>query len=256
MLIRSTLITTLYRKGLRLSSSTRQAHGVGQIVNYMVVDAQQLSDVMLQLHYIWMMPLQVGAALSILFEVLGISMLSGFVYMALIMGIVAWGSKRNRRYEFQLVKMCDLHTTNEFLNYMRVIKLQAWEDHFQTRVESFRNSKYEWLCKTMYSISVNIITLWSMPSLVSVVTFTTWSMPSLVSVVTFTTYMPSLVSVVTFTTCIFVGEKLIAGKVFTAKSIFKILQEPIRNFPQALISISQAMVSLDRLDRYMTKQGS
>lgn len=107
----------------------------------------------------------------------------------------------------------------------------------------------------MYSISVNIITLWIMPSLVSIVTFTTWSMPSPISVVKFTTWStPSLVSVVTFTTCIFVGEKLIVGMVFPTKSIFKILQEPIRNFPQALISITQAMVSLDRLNRYMTNK--
>lgn len=130
MLIKSTLITTLYRKGLRFSSSNRQSHGVGHIVNYTVVDDQQLSDAMLELYYILMMPLHVGAALSMLFEFLGISMLSGFVYMLLIMGIVAWGSKRNRRYEFQLVKMYDLNTTNESLNYMRVIKIHAWEDHF------------------------------------------------------------------------------------------------------------------------------
>ncbi|CDP21981.1 unnamed protein product, partial [Coffea canephora] len=165
----------------------------------MAVDAQQLSDMMLQLHALWLMPLQVTVALSILYTYLGISTIVALLGLVSIMVFVAFGTRRNNRFQFNIMKDRDsrMKATNEMLNYMRVIKFQAWEEHFNERIQFFRESEFAWLTKFLYSFCANVIVLWSTPVFIATLTF---------------------------------GSAILLG---------------------SMISLSQAMISLDRLDRYM-----
>ncbi|WJX23543.1 ABC transporter C member 14 [Trifolium repens] len=227
MLIRSSIITSVYRKGLRLSSSSRQAHGTGQIVNHMAVDAQQLSDLMMQFHPIWLMPLQVAAALALMYSYVGISVLAALLGTTIVFLFTLYRTKSSNSFQFRIMTSRDsrMKATNELLNNMRVIKFQAWEEYFGNKIQKFRETEHGWIGKFLYYFAVNMGVL---------------------------STAPLTVTVLTFGTATFIGMPLNAGTVFTITSIIKILQEPVRTFPQALINISQATISLGRLDAFMS----
>ncbi|KAF7811131.1 ABC transporter C family member 4 [Senna tora] len=226
MLIRCTLIPTLYKKGLRISCSSRQDHGIGTIVNYMSVDAQQLSDMMTQINAVWMMPIQVTISLVLLSKYLGASVVTALFGVLGFLAFAVYTNKKNFLFQFNVMKNRDtrMKAVNEMLSYMRVIKFQAWEEHFKKRIMSARQKEFEWISKFVYVFSGNVIVMWS---------------------------TPVLISTLTFGTALLLGVNLDAATVFTATSIFKMLQEPVRTFPQSMSSLAQAVISLGRLNRFM-----
>ncbi|CAM6038239.1 unnamed protein product [Sphagnum compactum] len=228
MQIRSALITAVYAKGLRLSSESRQRHGVGQTVNYMSVDAQQMSDVMIHLHTLWAVPLQTAVAIAILARVVGRSAtLAGLLALSFTASMILAIARVQRKQQECIMQARDrrMRAFNESLTHMKVIKLQGWEEIFLKGVEDARRIEYMWLLKYVYSTAINILALW---------------------------LTPLVTCVAIFSACIYFNDMtLTPGMAFTTVATVRTMEEPMRIFPQALIAVSQALVSLDRLDKYL-----
>ncbi|RAL47722.1 hypothetical protein DM860_012347 [Cuscuta australis] len=229
MHVRSALTAMVYRKGLKLSSSARQSHTTGEIVNYMAVDVQRVGDYSWYLHDIWMLPLQIILALAILYKNVGIASVATLI--ATVISIVATIplARIQEDYQDNLMAAKDdrMRKTSECLRNMRILKLQAWEDRYRLMLEEMRSVEYKYLRLALYTQSL--------------VTFIFWS-------------SPIFVSAVTFGTCILLGGQLTAGSVLSALATFRILQEPLRNFPDLVSMMAQTKVSIDRISGFLMEE--
>ncbi|KAK3145251.1 hypothetical protein QOZ80_4AG0326240 [Eleusine coracana subsp. coracana] len=226
MRVHAALLAAVYRKSLRLSTGARRAHGAGAVVNYMEVDAEEVAHVTHELHNLWLMPTQIAVALALLYAHLGPAVLTAVAAIAVVTVVVAFANKRNIEYQFKFLGKRDdrMKAITELLNYIRVIKLQAWEEKFGAKIRELREEELGWLAKSMYFMCANTVVLWS---------------------------GPLAMTVLVFGTCVLTGVTLDAGKVFTATAFFHMLDGPMQSFPEAIAAVTQATVSLGRLDRYL-----
>ncbi|CAO2034161.1 unnamed protein product [Urochloa humidicola] len=223
MRIHAALLAAAYRKSQRLSTGARRAHGAGAIVNYMEVDTEEIAGVTHQLHNLWLMPLQIAVALALLYAHLGPPVLTAVVATVVV---VAFANKLNVEYQSKFLGKRDerMKAITELLGYIRVIKLQAWEKKFGDKIRELREEELGWLAKSMYFMCANTIVLWS---------------------------GPLAMTVLVFGTCVLTGVQLDAGKVFTATAFFHMLDGPMQSFPEAISAVTQATVSLGRLDKFL-----
>ncbi|XP_057741994.1 ABC transporter C family member 5-like [Arachis stenosperma] len=226
MHVRSALTAMVYQKGLRLSSSAKQSHTSGEIVNYMAVDVQRVGDYSWYLHDMWMLPMQIVLALLILYKSVGIAAIATLIATIISIVVAVPVARIQENYQDKLMAAKDerMRKTSESLRNMRILKLQAWEDRYRIQLEEMRGTEYKWLRKALYSQAF--------------ITFIFWS-------------SPIFVSAVTFATCILLGGQLTAGGVLSALATFRILQEPLRNFPDLVSTMAQTKVSLDRITSFL-----
>lgn len=229
--MRSAVLDAVYQKALRLSADAKNKYTTGQIVNLMSVDAQKISDFILFINVSWSSPLQIGIAVYLLWQQLGIATLAGTAFMILLVPFNAWITSMWRKTQADLMKKKDNRSKliNEVLCGIKVIKLYGWEDSFTHQIRDIRAEESAQLKKQSYYLSV--------------VTFTLNAAPIFVALISFLTY-----------TLIDSSNMLTASKAFVSLALFNTIRQPLTTFPFFIQFATMYFVSCKRLNEYLNSE--
>uniref|UniRef100_A0A8C5X3B7 ATP-binding cassette sub-family C member 10 n=1 Tax=Malurus cyaneus samueli TaxID=2593467 RepID=A0A8C5X3B7_9PASS len=226
LMVRAAIISAIYRKALRVNSTSLARFTVGEIVNFMSTDTDRLVNFCLSFHELWSLPVQLAITLYLLYQQVGIAFLGGVALALLLVPINKIVASRIMMNSEKMLKHKDTRVKlmTEFLCGIRVIKFYAWEKHFSTRINACRAKELEKSRVVSYLDAVCVY-MWAA--------------------------LPVVVSIAIFVTYVLLGHQLTATKVFTALALVGMLILPLNGFPWVLNAILEAKVSLDRIQQFL-----
>jgi ABC-type multidrug transport system fused ATPase/permease subunit len=224
--VRAALISIIYQKGLSLSSQSRQGSSSGELINVVNLDAECVGDFNWSMHELWLLPVQITLAMIILYSTLGLAAFAALAATVLTMlaNIPLGRIEQNYQEKTMNAKDARMNAMSEILQNMRILKLQGWELIFLSKIKDLRKVEMNWIKKYVHTSSMLISVFFG---------------------------APAFVAMITFGTCILFGIPLETGKVLSALATFRQLQGPIHSLPDAISSIIQTKVSLDRICSFL-----
>nr|QVT92336.1 ABC transporter [Salvia miltiorrhiza] len=214
------------QKGPHLVKPVASEPKQGEIINYMSVDVQRITDFIWYLNTVWMLPVQISLAIFILHINLGNGALVGLAATLTVMAGNIPLTRIQKRYQTKIMDAKDnrMKSTSEVLRHMKTLKLQAWDSHYLLKLIDLRKIEHNWLWKSLRLSALTAFIFWG---------------------------SPTFISVITFGGCVLMGIPLTAGRVLSALATFRMLQDPIFNLPDLLNVIAQGKVSVDRISSYL-----
>lgn len=202
----------------------------GTIINLMSVDSFKVSEVTAYLHFLFAAaPTQLIVAVYLLYRILGLSSIPGLVVMLILLPLNIFFGKSFAHYQKIIMAATDkrIHTTNEVLQNIRIIKFFAWEHRFSKIVGEKRAAELKAL-RSKYILWACAVAVWN-------------TVPVIISFFSFLMYT--------------VVEKkpLHASIAFTAISLFSILRVPLDQLGDMIAHVQETKVSVDRVEEFLNE---
>uniref|UniRef100_A0A2K5TTE3 ATP-binding cassette sub-family C member 6 n=1 Tax=Macaca fascicularis TaxID=9541 RepID=A0A2K5TTE3_MACFA len=227
MRLRSAITGLVYRKVLALSSGSRKASAVGDVVNLVSVDVQRLTESILYLNGLWLPLVWIVVCFVYLWQLLGPSALTAIAVFLSLLPLNFFITKKRNHHQEEQMRQKDLRArlTSSILRNSKTIKFHGWEGAFLDRVLGIRGQELGALRTSGLLFSVSLVSF-------QVSTF--------------------LVALVVFAVHTLVAENAMdAEKAFVTLTVLNILNKAQAFLPFSIHSLVQARVSFDRLVTFL-----
>lgn len=204
---------------------------LGTIINLMSVDSFKVSEVTAYLHFLVAhAPTQLIVSIFLLYQVMGLSAIPGFIVMALLLPVNIYFGKAFNSTQKLIMAATDkrIHTTNEILQNIRIIKYFAWEYRFSEIVDEKRKAELKALRKR-YMVWAAAVAVWN-------------TVPILITFFSFLSY--TLIE----------KKPLYPSVAFTAISLFMLLRFPLDQIGDMIAHVQESKVSIDRIEEFLNEE--
>lgn len=210
--------------------SDEQAN-LGTIINLMSVDSFKISECTSYLHFLLASaPTMLFVSIGLLWQVMGLSAIPGLIVMALLLPVNIFLAKGFNYTQKKIMAATDkrIHTTNEILQNIRIIKYFAWEGRFGTIVDEKRRDELRAL-RNRYLVWALAVAIWN-------------TVPILITFFSFLMYTK------------IERKPLYPSIAFTAISLFLLLRIPLDQLGDMLAHVQEAKVSVDRVEEFLMEE--
>ncbi|KAK7496233.1 hypothetical protein BaRGS_00012643, partial [Batillaria attramentaria] len=166
--------TAVFRKALTMDTESRQESTVGQAVNLMSQDADQICHTFTWMSSaMWAVPVRIGVSLVLLYNLLGPAMLNGVAVLVVMIVLNMYVTRRLNDLHKQSMEQKDKRLKNltEVINGIKVLKMYAWEPSFFDKVNDVRNKELDVMWRRAFWETAMHCYWHVTPYLVSVVVF-------------------------------------------------------------------------------------
>lgn len=221
---RATLVSSMYKRSVKLTGKARTTLSNSDIVNHISTDVSRVDICCHWFHASWTAPIQISVCLIILLVQLGPSALAGFALFLLI------GPIQQQVMAFQFrTRQTSMKSTEhraktllEALGSMRIVKYFTYETSFLNRISEVRKTELKSVRTILNAESGNFALAHSVPYLAATLAFITYTQ---------------------------VKKEFDAAVIFASLALFQLLRQPMMFLPRGLSAIADARSAFARLDK-------